>query len=245
MPVIVSPGGVSGPRGNSILNGIGAPDTVTGVDGDWYIDRTAPAALVMYGPKTAGDWGAGTGFGTPPSWLPADSGLAWGSYAPILAGQAIVPPAGNAGQLTLQRALLRQPATLATIWFGVSAGDSSHGMTNCYLGLYDSAGTLRARTADLSTVFQTAGVYGQPFLAPYTAPAGEYFIGLVLGGTWTNFNLKESHGGITTNAGLTPPHLALSNLGTGLNALPATINLTSQTTTLIADGWGSQWYGLS
>lgn len=245
MAVIISTDGTTGPRGNSVLNGVGAPASGLGFDGDWYVDRSVPTNLVMYGPKTMGAWGSGNDFGTPPPWLPSDNNLVWGSYAPILAGQAIVPPSGNAGQLTLQRVLLRQNATISKIWFGVSAGDSSHSMVNCYLGLYDDTGTLLTGTADLSTVFQTAGVYGETLTPSVTISAGEYFIALVLNGTWTGFNLKESHGGITTNAGLSAPHLILSNLGTGLTALPSTINLNSQATSLIADGWGSQWYGLS
>lgn len=61
--VVISPTGVQGPRGNSVLNGVGAPGTEAGIDGDWYIDTTTPNALVIYGPKTAGAWGAGIPLG--------------------------------------------------------------------------------------------------------------------------------------------------------------------------------------
>lgn len=244
MPVIISTDGTTGPRGNSVLNGVGAPSADLGFDGDWYLDRSVPTNLVMYGPKTAGAWGAGNAFGTPPPWLPSDSNLAWGSYAPILAGQAIVPPTSNAGHLTLQRVLLRQDATLTRIWYGVSSSDSG-AMTNCYLGLYDHLGVLQAQTTDISAHLKVAGVYGDSFTAPYVAVAGEYFIALLLNGTWSTFNLKESHGGITTNAGLTAPHLTISNLGSNLTTLPDTIDLATQATNLVVDGWGSQWYGLN
>lgn len=43
--------------GNTILNGSGAPSSGTGSNGDYYIDNTAHD---IYGPKTAGAWGAGT-----------------------------------------------------------------------------------------------------------------------------------------------------------------------------------------
>jgi hypothetical protein len=62
--VIISPTGVQGPRGNSVLNGHGAPASSLGVDGDFYVDNTTPTALVIYGPKTAGAWGSGQPFGT-------------------------------------------------------------------------------------------------------------------------------------------------------------------------------------
>ncbi|MGW3196329.1 right-handed parallel beta-helix repeat-containing protein [Streptomyces sp. NPDC001118] len=51
--VIVSSGGTSGPRGNSILNGSGPPSSATGIDGDWYIDNVTS---LFYGPKAAGAW---------------------------------------------------------------------------------------------------------------------------------------------------------------------------------------------
>jgi len=48
---------VAGADGNTILNGIGAPSSGLGVDDDFYIDRSV---WDIYGPKTAGAWGAGT-----------------------------------------------------------------------------------------------------------------------------------------------------------------------------------------
>lgn len=57
--VTVSPSGSSGPRGNSILSGNGAPDDSAGIEGDYYIDLTNyPASATFYGPRTATDWPA-------------------------------------------------------------------------------------------------------------------------------------------------------------------------------------------
>lgn len=63
--VIVSPTGVQGPRGNAVLNGVGAPSSGTGIDGDYYVDTTNyPTSAVLYGPKVAGAWpGSGITFG--------------------------------------------------------------------------------------------------------------------------------------------------------------------------------------
>lgn len=61
--VVIAPTGVQGPRGTGTLNGHGAPAANLGVDGDWYIDNTVPAALTIYGPKTSGAWGAGVPLG--------------------------------------------------------------------------------------------------------------------------------------------------------------------------------------
>lgn len=61
--VVISPTGIQGPRGSTILAGSGAPGPTVGIDGDWYIDNATPATLVIYGPKTAGAWGTGQPIG--------------------------------------------------------------------------------------------------------------------------------------------------------------------------------------
>jgi hypothetical protein len=54
--VVISPVGLQGPRGNTILSGEGAPSSSVGVDGDYYADTTDyPTSLTLYGPK-AGSW---------------------------------------------------------------------------------------------------------------------------------------------------------------------------------------------
>ena len=49
--------GAEGTDGRTILNGSGAPASGLGDEGDFYIDTVAAE---IYGPKTAGEWGAGT-----------------------------------------------------------------------------------------------------------------------------------------------------------------------------------------
>jgi hypothetical protein len=45
--------GANGTDGSRILAGAGAPSSVTGRDGDYYLDRSGS---ILYGPKTAGVW---------------------------------------------------------------------------------------------------------------------------------------------------------------------------------------------
>lgn len=47
--------GPQGPRGTGILNGVGAPDSSTGIYGDFYLNTTN---LNLYGPKTSEGWGS-------------------------------------------------------------------------------------------------------------------------------------------------------------------------------------------
>lgn len=50
--------GTNGTNGFSVLSGSGAPAPGLGVNGDFYIDISAPYDI--YGPKTGGSWGTGT-----------------------------------------------------------------------------------------------------------------------------------------------------------------------------------------
>lgn len=57
--LVVSPAGVQGPRGNTILSGNGAPAPNIGVVGDYYSDlQNYPSTWVVYGPKTSSGWPA-------------------------------------------------------------------------------------------------------------------------------------------------------------------------------------------
>lgn len=57
--VTVSVPGTQGVRGNTTLNGLGAPSSTVGIDGDWYYNLASyPAAITLYGPKTSGAWPA-------------------------------------------------------------------------------------------------------------------------------------------------------------------------------------------
>jgi hypothetical protein len=61
--VVIATTGTQGPPGNGVRHGAGPPASPLGVDGDFYIDNAAPSALVIYGPKTGGAWGAGVPLG--------------------------------------------------------------------------------------------------------------------------------------------------------------------------------------
>jgi len=52
--IVLGNSGPQGPRGNSILNGEGAPSLSLGYPGDFYVDTLTQE---MYGPKTSNSWG--------------------------------------------------------------------------------------------------------------------------------------------------------------------------------------------
>ncbi|WP_374200979.1 hypothetical protein [Streptomyces bambusae] len=156
--------------------------------------------------------------------------------------------AGVAGRVTLVRIVLREEITWSNIWLGLAGIDPNASLSNCYLGVYDATGALRASTADISPQLMTEPI-AKPFALakPFTAAPGTYFVALLLNGNWaTNaLTLKSTGAGISVNAGLTPPNLRYSTLLTGQTSLPAGLNLAEQSTSTINTGWASQWYGIS
>lgn len=184
-----------------------------------------------------------------PARSPADQGLLAWTGDPNDAGHVTAQSAGGvAGRITLVQMLLRKPITWSNVWFGLAGVDSGASLTNCYFGVYDSAGALRGVTADISSSLMS-GATGKsvPLVTPFTATPGEYYIALLLNGNWTTnlLTLKATGAGITVNCGLSAPRLRYSNMLSGQTSLPATLDLTQQTTSIINTGWASQWYGIS
>lgn len=185
-----------------------------------------------------------------PGNYPSDQGLLAWTYDPDEAGHVTAHSnAGVAGRVTLTKLLLRKSITWSSIWIGLAGVDTAATLSNCYLGVYSAAGARLGVTADLSSQLvlgANAKPIGFDLTAPFTAPPGEYFIALLLNGTWTTnvFTLKSSGAGISVNAKLTAPRLRYSNMLSGQTSLPASLDLTQQTTTLINTGWASQWYGV-
>ncbi|MFD0267222.1 hypothetical protein ACFVGY_11575 [Streptomyces sp. NPDC127106] len=181
--------------------------------------------------------------------LPQDQNLLAWTGDPNDAGHVTAQSsAGVGGRVTLVRIVLHERITWSNIWLGLAGIDPQAQLADCYLGVYDASGTLRAATADVSPQLMTDPIAKPfPLAKPFAAEPGTYFIALLLNGTWaTNLlTLKATGAGISVNAGLTPPLLRYSNLLTGQTSLPAKVNLAEQSTSTINTGWGSQWYAIS
>lgn len=187
------------------------------------------------------------------SWLPRPSehGLITWTGDPNDAGHVTAQSAGGvAGRITLVKIPIREQVTISNIWLGLSGIDAGASLSNCYLGIYDAAGTLKGVTADISASLMTSAIAkGLPLLTPFVAAPGAYFIAMLLGAgsTWTTNSLhfKATGAGISVNANLAAPNLRYSTILTGQTSLPASLTLSSQATSTINTGWGSQWYGVS
>ncbi|MGI5447242.1 hypothetical protein ACQEVM_15960 [Streptomyces sp. CA-243310] len=217
------------------------------------------ALLVLAGCTSPGGSPRGSG-ATPP---PATSGGAGGYEGPRPQDQNLLAwtgdpndaghvtaqsVAGVAGRVTLVRIVLRERTPWSNVWLGLAGIDPNARLSDCYLGVYDARGTLRASTADISPQLMTDAIAKPlPLSKPFTADPGTYFVALLLNGNWaTNaLTLKSTGAGISVNAGLTPPNLRYSSVLTGQTSLPATLNLAEQSTRTINTGWASQWYAVS
>ncbi|MFJ5804880.1 hypothetical protein [Streptomyces sp. NPDC093093] len=211
---------------------------------------TLKAGSTLQVVKVSGSGPAASGIDlSQPLPLPSDQGLLAWTGDPNDAGHVTAQSnAGVAGRITLVKIQIRKSITWSKIWFGLAGVDGAASLTGCYLGVYDAAGTLKGVTADISAQLLTGAVGKSVDLAvPFTANPGEYFIALLLNGTWAtnSLTLKSTGAGITVNCGLSAPRLRYSNMLTGQTSLPSTLDLTQQTTTIINTGWASQWYGVS
>lgn len=181
--------------------------------------------------------------------LPSEQGLLAWTYDPNMAGHVTAQSSGGvAGRVTLVRIPIRRRITWSKVWLGLAGVDAAASLSNCYLGVYDTAGTRLGVTADISSSLMT-GATGKALdlAAPFTATPGFYYIAMLLNGTWTTNSLtfKSSGAGISVNAGLSAPNLRYANMLTGQTSLPASLDLANQATSIINTGWASQWYGVS
>ncbi|MET9886434.1 hypothetical protein ABZZ20_25510 [Streptomyces sp. NPDC006430] len=190
--------------------------------------------------------GGGSGYEGP---RPQDQNLLAWTGDPNDAGHVTAQSAaGVGGRVTLVRIVLREQITWSNIWLGLAGIDPNAQLANCYLGVYDTTGTLLAATPDISPQLMTDAIAKPLALGkPFTAVPGTYFIALLLNGNWaTNaLTFKSTGAGISVNAGLAPPKLRYSTVLTGQSSLPGKLNLDEQSTSTINTGWASQWYAVS
>lgn len=169
-------------------------------------------------------------------WRPADNGLK---------ACTVADPQASSGTQILSSGVgfyMRMPwpktATIATLHYGVGTA-SGAGNSNTFFGLYSAAGTLIAKTVDQSTAIRSTGVKN----AGLTAEAGQsltnvpggfgkgLFLGFVQGTQdGTTAGALRSGGSSSANLGLAAAALRAFSRGSGLSALPATVDFTTSTT---------------
>lgn len=111
--------------------------------------------------------------------VPEDYGLvAWNmDPSQMINGSALV-----SGRIYLARIRLRRPRLISRITFAISAAAAGATANQNFVGLVDATGTVRGASAagSLDAALTTAGLISQPLGAPYAAPAGDYYLALLV-----------------------------------------------------------------
>ena len=193
--------------------------------------RSASAGKVY----TSGAGGAG-GWTNPiaPPWTASDNGLLTWTYDPALATAAVAP---GSGTVYLSAVQLRVAATVSGVMLAQAGAGTSMTSGQNFLGLIDMSGTLQAVTADLSTTFTTANQLVNPnFTTPYAAPAGVYWIALLVNSTGTIPTFRTSMASTSAswsasvNANLTAATVRNGTNGSGKTSLTSITPSTNGTT---------------
>ncbi|WP_225850824.1 hypothetical protein [Streptomyces sp. HPF1205] len=212
--------------------------------------RRAVVALLCAGALagcTSGGGGPGDAKGAAvPVWQPADQGLIAWDYDPSGAGATWNPTARTNGYLFLTAVLLRSPATLTHVLYGLS-GAQPTGLTpgQNLIGLYSSTGRLLARTADQTPLWSSPEhqrVNEVPWTTPYHAAAGRYYVVFLCNGVTSGLNFKASGAGMTADAGAPPGRMRYSMIRAAATTLPPAVDLARQVVPL---PFNSQWIGLN
>jgi hypothetical protein len=138
----------------------------------------------------------------------------------------------SAGYIYMLQVVLRQSATISKI--DVVVGVAGAGLTSgqCLAGLYDSSGTRRAVTANMSTTWTSAGDKVMSLTSSYTAAAGRYYIALLCNGTTSPYFACGSALGANFtpgNANLTAGNYRWCLSASGQTTLPTSVTLSGYT----------------
>lgn len=154
----------------------------------------------------------------------ADHGfLAW-AYDPLVAGTSTALSA--AGVMHLIEVKLAAAATVSSIMVEQTAAAS--GLTNCYAALYNGSGTRVGLTANQATAWQTSGFKDMALATAYSAGAGTYYIGLLVGAQSTAPTFRRASASTTVNANLTAAGgYRFCTSGSGLTTPPTSVTLSS------------------
>jgi hypothetical protein len=172
---------------------------------------------------------------------PSDLNLLWWTFDPA-ASSASTSALATAGTVYLTEFFNRTVQTLSGLLYHVGVIGVTLTSGQCFAGIYDSTGTLRATTADQSANFAALNVHSASFVTPYSnAPAGRYYVGFLFNGT-TGPQLKGSGAPPSLyNVNLTGANLrcAASSSTGNTTAMPGSVTLSGNSGTNAVPAWAA------
>lgn len=160
--------------------------------------------------------------------LPSEVGVQGWTCDPGSTGAATTSSALVGGTVYLAEFWLRSASLLSNISLHVTAAPTGLTAGQCFAGIYDSTGTLRAVTADQSGAWATTGVKTMALTVPFTASPGRYYVAIVANGTLGTMTFRAGASVATWwNLGLSGANLRCAVNGTSQTSLPGSITLAS------------------
>jgi hypothetical protein len=182
-----------------------------------------------------------TVMGPPEPWLPSDNGLLASAFDPACCDDNGSSPLS--GTVYMIAVNLRYATTITNLHVVIGVAGSGLTASQCWLGLYNTSGTLLAQTASQSTAWATAGNIKAALTSTYAAAAGMYYIAILANGTTRPYFACGSALGANFTPGNANLTAATARFGRGpasKTTLPSTITMSS----LVMDS-NSYWAGLS
>lgn len=160
-----------------------------------------------------------------PPWIASDSGWLAMNVDPVLGVTSNAIP--SAGAIYLWRINIRQAISVTNVVMFLNAVGVTLTSNECFVGLYNSAGTLIAASADQSANWAANGgaYHVMPLVGgPYAVPAGFVWVGFVQNNTGTgpSFGRPTATNGAGSNGGVSAALSRAAKNGSG-TVLPASI----------------------
>jgi len=221
-----------------VLAGAAASRPAASIAGRLYF--ATDTGVVSYDSGSA--WTNGVGASvtyTSPNAEPAEQSLAGWNFDPaFLSTVSNNPPV--AGTMYLLRIKLKNAATISNALVSVAA--SGVALTNCFVALYDSTGTRVAVTADVSSSLTSTGLKTLAFTGSYSAAAGTFYVGLLVGSATTApaWAISTASNIAAVNAGIAAsPYRFGSYTVTGQSSCPASFNTSTQMASATKPFWSA------
>jgi hypothetical protein len=167
---------------------------------------------------------------------PSDHGLSGWTVHPDQAGTSTTP---TAGVVHLVRCRAVESVNIGNLCTRVNAAGT--GLSNCYVGLYGLDGTRLGVSADLSTAWNSTGEKINPLTSTVPVVAGTAYIAALLMGAGTALTLPRASASSMSNYGIALPQLRVATFGSGLTALPTSIDFS---TAVNNTGLVQYWVGM-
>lgn len=115
-------------------------------------------------------------------WGPQDHGLTAWTYDPAMGASGTI--LATAGTVNFARIHIPFGGPISNIWVLLTSAGTTLTASQCFAGLYNTAGTLLASTADQSTAWGTSGTKSMALTgAPITVTPADYLVGFFANGT--------------------------------------------------------------